>query len=92
MIKIGITGFRGFIGKSIISIFRHKYGLELIKIDEEILKDERNIGELDWVLHFAGVNRANSDEVFIEGNVDYTKLLITYCNLMGKKPKVFFNG
>jgi UDP-2-acetamido-2,6-beta-L-arabino-hexul-4-ose reductase len=92
MIKIGITGFRGFIGKSVISIFRHKYGLELIKIDEEILKDERNIRELDWVLHFAGVNRANSDKEFIEGNVEYTTRLINYCESMDKNPRIFFSS
>jgi UDP-2-acetamido-2,6-beta-L-arabino-hexul-4-ose reductase len=92
MIKIGITGYRGFIGKNVISIFRYKYNTELIKLDKEIMNNERIIIELDWVLHFAGVNRANSDEDFIKGNVEYTNLLLNYCNLMDKKPKIFFSS
>jgi UDP-2-acetamido-2,6-beta-L-arabino-hexul-4-ose reductase len=90
--KIGITGFNGFIGKNVVRMFKYKYNMELIKLDKEVLNNKRIVVDLDWVLHFAGVNRANSDEVFIEGNVAYTKLLISYCNLMAKKPKVFFSS
>lgn len=90
--NVGITGFRGFIGKNVISIFRNKYKIELIKLDEEILNNESVTVDLEWILHFAGVNRANSNADFIKGNVDYTNLLIKYCSSMDIKPKIFFSS
>lgn len=85
-----VTGAEGFIGKNLCAALRNiKYGKDkirtAIKIDE-VYEYDKGISEAefesfckktDFVFHLAGVNRPESEEEYMVGNVDLTEKLIS---------------
>ncbi len=90
--KVLITGANGFIGKNLIFHLQEMDNIEIIKFDKDdnfdILKD--NIKDIDFIFHFAGINRPKNKKEFYEGNFDFTKELIDLINKNNRKiPFVF---
>jgi UDP-2-acetamido-2,6-beta-L-arabino-hexul-4-ose reductase len=76
--KVLITGANGFIGKNLTSNLREIKDLEIITYDinDSFDKIEKNINDIDFVFHLAGVNRPVNVDDFYKGNSDLTKQLI----------------
>lgn len=76
--KVLITGSEGFIGKNLISHLQEKENIDIIKFDKNDDFDviEKNIDNIDFIFHFAGVNRPQKKEEFYEGNSDLTKKIV----------------
>ena len=76
--KILITGSNGFIGKNLISFLREENDIEIVTYDKEdnFIKIENIIDEIDFIVHLAGVNRTQKIEDFYSGNVDLTMRLV----------------
>ena len=76
--KILITGSGGFIGKNLIAELKSRKEHELFLYDvdtkEELL--DRYAKECDFVFHLAGINRPKDESEFLEGNRDFTALLL----------------
>tara|TARA_Y100001963_G_scaffold75332_1_gene104576 strand:+ start:3077 stop:4147 length:1071 start_codon:yes stop_codon:yes gene_type:complete len=83
-VKIGITGGNGFIGYHTHYNLKFTTDWEIIKLDKDFYNDKK-IKDCDWVIHLAGVNRGNEDEVY-KANIDLTQLLLdsvkTGCNII----------
>lgn len=73
MIKIGVTGASGFIGKSISSRFNSLGGFEV----EEIKLPVNRLLDCDVIFHCAGINRPKENETF-HLNVELTENLIRF--------------
>lgn len=76
--KVLITGSNGFIGKNLKTHLREKETIEIIEFDKDdsFEKIEKNINDIDFIFHLAGVNRPQTVEEFYEGNSDLTKKIV----------------
>lgn len=76
--KILVTGSNGFIGKNFITHLNEIEDIEVITYDkeDEFSKIENCIDSLDFIFHFAGINRPQSVDEFYSGNTDLTKKIV----------------
>lgn len=76
--KILITGSGGFIGKNLIAELKSKkeHELFLYDVDTDQALLDHYTKECDFVFHLAGTNRPKTEEEFLEGNRDFTALLL----------------
>lgn len=80
LMKVLVTGARGFIGKNLITELERIDNIEIFPLDIdtpiELLDDYCR--ECDFVFNLAGVNRPENEEEFMEGNFGFaTKLVET---------------
>jgi len=89
-----ITGSEGFIGKNFVSFLGQRKEFEIIKFkrSDELKKLETCIDKVDWIFHFAGVNRSVSQEQFVTDNVIFTKALCSIIAKSGKTIPVIFTS
>lgn len=76
--KILITGSNGFIGKNLKSHLQEIENIEIVEYDKDdsFEKIEKNIADIDFIFHLAGVNRPQISEEFYQGNTDLTKKIV----------------
>ncbi|MBN1919610.1 MAG: NAD-dependent epimerase/dehydratase family protein, partial [Anaerolineae bacterium] len=74
MVKVVITGARGFIGRNLVAQLAPREDVQVFGFDLEqpLQKLEAALAEADIVFHLAGVNRPESVEEFTTGNVTFT--------------------
>jgi UDP-2-acetamido-2,6-beta-L-arabino-hexul-4-ose reductase len=94
MIRVGITGSSGFIGSHLrFFLYEKRNGYECVLIEkEDFSQPEKLIQKLatcDVVVHLAGQNRGNEDDIY-NTNVLLTKQLLGACEKTEKKPKIIF--
>jgi UDP-2-acetamido-2,6-beta-L-arabino-hexul-4-ose reductase len=78
MMKILVTGSRGFIGKNLIAELKHRKDTEVFEFSKETklnLLDEY-CKKADFVYHLAGVNRPKDQSEFMDGNYGFTLTLL----------------
>lgn len=78
MMKILVTGAKGFIGKNLIEELKNREYNEIFEYDKETdpsILDEY-CKEADFVFHLAGVNRPKLQSEFMEGNCRFTSILL----------------
>lgn len=76
--KILITGSNGFIGKNLKSHLQEIENVEIVEYDknDSFEKIEKNITDIDFIFHLAGINRPQTKEEFYQGNTDLTKKIV----------------
>jgi UDP-2-acetamido-2,6-beta-L-arabino-hexul-4-ose reductase len=76
--KILITGAKGFIGKNLIAELHNRayHDIYQFDIDTDLTLLEKYTADCEFVFHLAGVNRPQNDKEFMEGNYDFTALLL----------------
>ncbi len=76
--KVLVTGSNGFIGKNLISHLQEEENVEIIRYDvnDTFDKIEKNIDDISFIFHLAGVNRPQTVEEFYQGNSDLTKKIV----------------
>ena len=72
--NIGITGGGGFVGYHTYYILKHVTDWNIIKLDRDFYNDYR-IKKCDWVIHLAGMNRGDEDEIY-NTNIELTQKLV----------------
>ncbi|MFO1422303.1 MAG: NAD-dependent epimerase/dehydratase family protein [Candidatus Competibacteraceae bacterium] len=88
--NIIVTGANGFIGKNLISWLERQGGINILTFDHENCTDALQNGLIiaDLVYHLAGVNRPQTDDEFITGNVDLTAYLCDVLLRYGKSVPI----
>ena len=96
--KILVTGSRGFIGTNAMVQLRERADIEVVSFSRanDPMTLPQLLTEVDWVWHFAGVNRPKQDEEFATGNVDLTahlaSALAAVAQTSGKKIPVIYTS
>ncbi|MFN4300343.1 MAG: NAD-dependent epimerase/dehydratase family protein [Thermaurantimonas sp.] len=97
MIKVGITGQRGFIGTHLfntLGLYNDKY--DRIPFEDGYFKDEdklRNfVSSCDAIVHLAAMNRHNDPEVIYNTNIGLVKQLISACEATKSTPHILFSS
>ena len=77
--KVLITGSNGFVAKNLISNLRLNEEIEIFEYNRNSsLEDlKKYTKDCDFVYHLAGVNRPKDVSEFMEGNYDFTNLLLS---------------
>ncbi len=78
IMKILVTGAKGFIGKNLIAELKNQkyeniYEYDIDSKEEEL---EQYCKDCDFVFHLAGVNRPKEEKEFLEGNFGFTSTLL----------------
>ena len=76
--KILVTGSKGFIGKNLISELKNRNYNDILSFDKDtgISLLDQYAKQCDFVFHLAGVNRPKDVNEFVEGNYDFTTILL----------------
>ena len=85
--KIGITGVNGFIGYHTYTYIKYATDLEPIKLKRDFVNDDR-LEDCDWVIHLAGMNRGEDDDIY-KTNIQLTSDLL---DSISEKTRVIFTS
>ena len=85
--KIGITGVNGFIGYHTYTYIKYATDLEPIKLKRDFVNDDR-LKDCDWVIHLAGMNRGEDDDIY-KTNIQLTSDLL---DSISEKTRVIFTS
>jgi UDP-2-acetamido-2,6-beta-L-arabino-hexul-4-ose reductase len=80
--KVLVTGSSGFIGKNLCQHLKEMKDIEVLLFDKEdsFSVIEKNIKDIKFIFHLAGINRPENVEEFYKGNTDLTKSIIELLN------------
>lgn len=92
--KILVTGSNGFVGKNLISELHNRGYHEIYEVNRDTTDSqlERYCKEVTMVFHLAGVNRSINTKEFEEGNVSFTKKILSILNENNNKCPVIFTS
>ncbi len=84
--KVLVTGSDGFIGKNLVSQLRDRKGFEIIGYDTGFSETDLQeaIAQVEFICHFAGVNRPDDASEFSRVNTGLTE---TLCDLVKKSHR-----
>lgn len=91
-LKVGLTGYTGFIGSAFLKKYSDTYNIRLINLrDPEFLSQ---IAGLDTLVHCAGLAHQDNPpakEVYFEVNYGFTKTLVDECILRQVKQFIYLS-
>jgi UDP-2-acetamido-2,6-beta-L-arabino-hexul-4-ose reductase len=97
MIKVGITGQSGFVGNHLyntLGLFPDKF--ERIPFEDRFFTDKNMLQNFvtncDSIVHLAGINRHEDEEVLYQTNIDLANYLIEACEDTYSKPHIIFSS
>lgn len=78
MMKILVTGAKGFVGKNLIAELRNRKFTDILECSRETNQTllDKYCKEADFVFHLAGVNRPKDQSEFMDGNYGFTSTLL----------------
>jgi UDP-2-acetamido-2,6-beta-L-arabino-hexul-4-ose reductase len=90
MKNVLVTGAAGFIGKNLITALQRLENISLTTITskDEWLVLESALEQVDIIYHLAGINRPQNEEEFALGNTEFTRKIVQYLEVVGRKAKI----
>lgn len=96
MIKIGITGQEGFLGRHLYNTLALNAAWELVPFKRPFFKDPKKlhdfVSQCDIIVHLAAMNRHEDPEVIYNTNIELVQILIAACVDTGSKPHILFSS
>lgn len=97
MIKVGITGTKGFVGYHLCqALALHKEEFVLIEFDRIFFSVSQKLDAFvfscDVIVHLAALNRHNSPELIYETNIELVKILIASLERTNSKAHVIISS
>lgn len=88
--KILVTGAKGFIGRNLFEQLNTIEDAEIFEYDVDSSAEEleKYAAECDFIFHLAGINRPKDEKEFMEGNHDFTKVLLDLLKKAGNTPVI----
>ncbi|MBC8227327.1 MAG: SDR family oxidoreductase [Gammaproteobacteria bacterium] len=92
--KVLITGSNGFIGKNLIARIKEKPSINVVKFSREDTEEDlaKLVNDVDLVIHLAGVNRPEHDDLFLKDNLKLTTSLCDLLKSKGNKVPIIFSS
>jgi len=95
MIKIGITGHRGFVGQHLyntLTLYPHEF--EIVQFHRDFFENEMKlvsfVGDCDVIVHLAAMNRHDNPQTIYHTNIKLVSKLIVALGISGNKPHILF--
>ncbi len=96
MIKIGITGQAGFVGKHLYNTLSLDDTFELIPFQRSFFSDMNAlkdfVSQCDTIVHLAAMNRHEDAQVIYDTNLELVDRLIAASREQGAKPHILFSS
>jgi UDP-2-acetamido-2,6-beta-L-arabino-hexul-4-ose reductase len=94
MKKVLITGAKGFIGKNLVATLRNQNDIEIFEYDLDTKPEllDSYTRDCDFVFHFAGINRPQNENEFMQGNFGFTSKLLEYLKNHNNKSPVLITS
>jgi len=94
MLRVLVTGDRGFIGRNLTARLRllEDFDLFLYDIDSDEADLRVWLGQADVVFHLAGVNRPQNVEDFETGNAGFTHQICDILRQSGRAPRLVMSS
>ena len=92
--KIGITGAEGFIGRNLVQRLSEMKNVEVLACTRKNtdIELENLVSKSDWIFHLAGINRPETEEEFVTGNIGLTQKLIKLLTEKNKKTTIVLSS
>lgn len=76
--KILVTGAKGFVGKSLVAELQNRGSYEIFEfdLDTDIILLDEYTRDCKFVFHLAGINRPKQVEEFMQGNCEFTNIVL----------------
>ena len=95
MKKIGITGIEGLIGWHLHAFLHGQKDVSVVRANRSTFTDHSKLCDFvkscDVIVHLAGMNRGDENEVFAT-NIKLTDDLIATCESLERKPHIIFSS
>lgn len=97
MLRVGITGQTGFIGRHLYNYLGYQESeVKRIPFMDSYFSDsdklEGFVGDCDAIVHLAAVNRHDNPQTIYDTNIGLVKKLIAACDITGSKPHILFSS
>lgn len=97
LIKVGITGQGGFMGRHLFNFLGTKEKeVELIEFERSFFENEKALEKFvkscDVIVHIAAMNRHEDQQVIYNTNVGLVQKLIEACEVSDSNPKIIFSS
>jgi UDP-2-acetamido-2,6-beta-L-arabino-hexul-4-ose reductase len=96
MIKIGITGQKGFIGTHLFNYLGLHECVKRIPFEDEYFKNEitlqNYVKACDVIVHLAALNRHDDPQILYEINIELVKKLISACEKTDSTPHILYSS
>lgn len=97
MLRVGITGQAGFVGKHLyntIGLFQEEF--QRIEFEKDFFEDEGKlydfVSQCDVIVHLAAMNRHNDPQVIYDTNLGLVQKLVNALNKTNSKAHVIFSS
>lgn len=96
IIKVGITGQKGFVGSHMFNTLAFREGFERVPFQDTFFEDEEQmdafVSSCDVIVHLAAMNRHDDPEVLYKTNVGLVQKLIAAFKRTSSTPHVLFSS
>ncbi|MBU0686422.1 MAG: NAD-dependent epimerase/dehydratase family protein [Candidatus Margulisbacteria bacterium] len=92
-IRVGITGYTGFIGSHLVDRLSRESNISIVPIDDSLFQSAEQLKDpiknCDCIVHFAGMNRGEEKEIYAT-NIRLSQTLVKCFEETDKKPHLIF--
>ncbi|NQV72056.1 SDR family oxidoreductase [bacterium] len=94
MKKVLVTGYQGFLGKNLCTALSLRENVQVLQIGSSHTVDQLHeaLAQADLIYHLAGVNRPESPEEFVRGNVDLTASMTSFLERTNQPTPIIFSS
>lgn len=97
MIKVGVTGQNGFVAKHLLNTLRFvEQGFEIVEFERSYFDDAEKlqsfVSQCDAIVHLAGLNRHDDEQVIYQTNIALAQKLVDACIAKNVAPHILFSS
>jgi UDP-2-acetamido-2,6-beta-L-arabino-hexul-4-ose reductase len=96
IMKIGITGQKGFVGSILYDFLNLQEDVSLVEFEKSFflseLKLQQFVAECDVIVHLAAMNRHEDETVIYKTNIDLVEKIVSACQMTKSTPHILISS